>query len=263
MRYMDQTTDWTKKRKSEETQASCGTHPASHTMGAGVSYPWGKSGRGWRLSLTSFSYRGLECLKLYRYSPYMLSWRTKWQLYLRDVSFGSLWQIITIVSTGSYSKGVNGVTSSTTAQMLPYFVCSAYMIITPVILISYVLGHRMPEILVSIYTNAVIWIFHSLYPSGRTMALGSTQPQTEMSTGNISWGIKAAGAKGWQPYHLHVPTVLKSGSLDPMGLNRPLQEYIHLHIPTSKTDYLPKLDFWNRFLFQPFTGISAPNAPVV
>jgi len=163
-------------------------------MSAGVSYPWGKSGRGWRLPLTSFLYRGLECVKPYLYSPYTLSWRTKGQLYLRGVSFGSLWQIITIVSTGSYSKGVNGVTSSTTAQMLPYFVCSAYMIITPVILISYVLGHRMPEILVSIFTNAVIWIFHPLNPSGRTTALESTQPQTEMSTGNISWGIKAAGA---------------------------------------------------------------------
>jgi hypothetical protein len=31
-------------------------------------------------------------------------------------------------------------------------------------------------------------------PSGRTMALGSTQPLTEMSTRNLSWGVKAAGA---------------------------------------------------------------------
>jgi hypothetical protein len=30
-------------------------------------------------------------------------------------------------------------------------------------------------------------------PFGRTMALGSTQPLTEMSTRNISWGVKAAG----------------------------------------------------------------------
>jgi hypothetical protein len=44
-------------------------------------------------------------------------------------------------------------------------------------------------------------------PVGRTMALGSTQPLTEMSTRNISWGVNAAGAYGWQPYHLHVPTV--------------------------------------------------------
>jgi len=30
--------------------------------------------------------------------------------------------------------------------------------------------------------------------SGRTMTLGSTQPLTEMSTRNISWRLKAAGA---------------------------------------------------------------------
>ena len=34
----------------------------------------------------------------------------------------------------------------------------------------------------------VIGIFHWHKPSGRTMALGSTQPLTEMSTRNISWG---------------------------------------------------------------------------
>ena len=27
-------------------------------------------------------------------------------------------------------------------------------------------------------------------------------------------GVKAAGAYGWQPYHLHVPIVLKYGSLN-------------------------------------------------
>jgi hypothetical protein len=40
----------------------------------------------------------------------------------------------------------------------------------------------------------VIRIFHWRNPSGRTMALGSTQPLTEMSTRDISWGVKAAGA---------------------------------------------------------------------
>jgi len=30
-------------------------------------------------------------------------------------------------------------------------------------------------------------------PYDRTMALGSTQPLTEMSTSSISWGVKAAG----------------------------------------------------------------------
>jgi len=35
--------------------------------------------------------------------------------------------------------------------------------------------------------DGVIGIFH-WHPSGRTMALGSSQPLTEMSTRNVSWG---------------------------------------------------------------------------
>ena len=42
--------------------------------------------------------------------------------------------------------------------------------------------------------DGVIEIFHWHNPSGRTMALGLTQPLTEMSTRNISWEVKAAGA---------------------------------------------------------------------
>jgi len=34
----------------------------------------------------------------------------------------------------------------------------------------------------------IIGIFHWHNPSGRAMALGLTQPLTEMSTRNISWG---------------------------------------------------------------------------
>jgi hypothetical protein len=36
--------------------------------------------------------------------------------------------------------------------------------------------------------DGVIGIFHLRNPPGRTMALESTQPLTEMSTRNISWG---------------------------------------------------------------------------
>ena len=71
--------------------------------------------------------------------------------------------------------------------------------------------------------DRVIGIFHWLNPSGRTTALGSTQPVTEMSTRNISWGAKAAGAYGWQPYHLHVLIVLKSGSLNLQEPSGPVQ----------------------------------------
>jgi hypothetical protein len=71
--------------------------------------------------------------------------------------------------------------------------------------------------------DGVIGIFHWHNSSGRTMAPGSTQPLTEMSTENIFWEVKAAGAQGWQPYHLHMPTVLKSGNLNLMEPSGPVQ----------------------------------------
>jgi hypothetical protein len=42
--------------------------------------------------------------------------------------------------------------------------------------------------------DSVTGIFHGHNPSSRTMALGLTQPLTEMSTADIYWGVKAAGA---------------------------------------------------------------------
>jgi hypothetical protein len=36
--------------------------------------------------------------------------------------------------------------------------------------------------------DGVTGIFYSYNPSGRTMALGLTQPPTEMGTINVSWG---------------------------------------------------------------------------
>jgi len=71
----------------------------------------------------------------------------------------------------------------------------------------------------------------SSYPSGRTMTLGSTQPLTKMSTRNISCGVKAAGAQGWQPYHLCVPIVLKSGSLNLPEPTGPVQACIGIALP--------------------------------
>jgi hypothetical protein len=47
------------------------------------------------------------------------------------------------------------------------------------------------------------WNFHWLNTSGT-----STQHLTEMSARDVCLGIKAAGAQGWQPRHLHVPNVL-------------------------------------------------------
>jgi hypothetical protein len=50
--------------------------------------------------------------------------------------------------------------------------------------------------------DVVNWIFHLHNISGRSMALGSTQPLTEMSSRNTSWGVKAVGAdclEFWEP----------------------------------------------------------------
>ena len=63
------------------------------------------------------------------------------------------------------------------------------------------------------------------------MSLGSTQPLTEMSTKNISWGVKAAGALGRQPYHLHVQIVLKSGSLNFLEPPGPFQACLEIALP--------------------------------
>ena len=65
-------------------------------------------------------------------------------------------------------------------------------------------------------------IFHWSNISGRTMALGSIQTLTEMSTRNISWGIKAVGAYSWQSYHLHVPIVSKSWSINLLEFSGPV-----------------------------------------
>jgi len=56
------------------------------------------------------------------------------------------------------------------------------------------LRHK-PEVAGSI-PNGVIRIFHWHNPSSRTMAPVLTQPPIEMSTTDISWGVKAAGALG-------------------------------------------------------------------
>ena len=43
------------------------------------------------------------------------------------------------------------------------------------------------------FPDGVIEILHWHNPSGRTMALGSTQPLTELGSRNIFWGVQPAG----------------------------------------------------------------------
>ena len=79
--------------------------------------------------------------------------------------------------------------------------------------------------------DGVIGIFHGHNPSGRTITLGLNQPLTEMSTRNISWGVKAVGAYSWQTYHFHVSLVMKSGSLNLLGPSELVQACNGIALP--------------------------------
>jgi hypothetical protein len=68
--------------------------------------------------------------------------------------------------------------------------------------------------------DGIIGTFHWIHPSGRAMALRSTQTLIEISTTDYLLGVKTAGGYGWQPYHLHVPTVYKFWEPQPSGVLR-------------------------------------------
>ena len=44
-----------------------------------------------------------------------------------------------------------------------------------------------------------------------------------------SLGVKTAGEQGWQPYHLHVTIVLKTGSLNLLEPSGPVQGLLYLY----------------------------------
>ena len=96
--------------------------------------------------------------------------------------------------------------------------------------------------------DGVIGILHWHNPSGRTMALRSTQPLTEMRTTNISWRVEVAGAYGWQSYHLHVLRVLKSGNLNLLENSRPQERFtftvLTCEVSMSKNMHLTDYIYW-------------------
>jgi len=81
--------------------------------------------------------------------------------------------------------------------------------------------------------------FHGHNPLGRTMALGSTQPLTEMSTGNISWGWRRPVRKAdFTTFKCRLSWNLgASASFNPQGLSRPVMGLLYL-LPLPFTLYL-------------------------
>jgi hypothetical protein len=68
------------------------------------------------------------------------------------------------------------------------------------------------------------------------MALGSTQPLTGMSTGNICWGLKAACPYSLQTCHLHVQIVNKSRILRLLERLGPVQACTGIAVPIATSD---------------------------
>jgi hypothetical protein len=77
----------------------------------------------------------------------------------------------------------------------------------------------------------VIGIFHWHNPSDRTMALGSTQPLTEMSTRNISWGQRRPVRRAdLTTFMRRLSRNLRaSASWNPLGLSRPVTGLLYLY----------------------------------
>jgi hypothetical protein len=78
--------------------------------------------------------------------------------------------------------------------------------------------------------DGIIGIFHRYNPFGRTMALGSTQPLTEISTTNISWG-KGDRCLGLTTFMCRLSWNLEAWtSGNPNGLFRPVQGLLYLYL---------------------------------
>jgi len=91
------------------------------------------------------------------------------------------------------------------------------------------LRHRAPSRKVAgSIPDSVIGIFNWHNPFDRTMALGSTQPLTEMSTRSISWGVKADNLSTfmcWLSWNLGA-----SNFWNTQGLSRPVMGLLYLFL---------------------------------
>ena len=121
-------------------------------------------------------------------------------------------------------------------------------------------------------------IFHWHNPSGRAMALELIQPLTEMSTMNVSWGVKAAGARAENLTTFVCRLTWNLGastSWNPQGLSRPVMEFLYLFkqkmvknfdtvTPCVETTDRSSIEWWQypRSKILPFCIISYSSPPL-
>ena len=87
--------------------------------------------------------------------------------------------------------------------------------------------------------DGVIWIFHWHNPCDRTVALGLTQPLTEMSTRSISWGLRWPVLRADNLNHHHVQLSCNLGTLtfwNPLGHSGPLTKLVYLFLPFTVSE---------------------------
>ena len=87
--------------------------------------------------------------------------------------------------------------------------------------------------------DGVSGLFHWHNPSGRTMALATTQRLTEMSTRNISWGLKAAVRRADNLTNFMCRLSWNLGawtSWNPQGLSRPVIGLLYLYPHVSNPE---------------------------
>ena len=76
--------------------------------------------------------------------------------------------------------------------------------------------------------DGVTGIFHWLWPH-HGPGIDSASNRNEYQ--EFSWEVEVAGVKSWQPYYLHVPTVLKPRNLNLLEPSGPVQELLYLFFP--------------------------------
>ena len=89
-----------------------------------------------------------------------------------------------------------------------------------------------------------------------------------MSTRNISWGVKAAGAWGWRPHHLHMPNIMEIWEPKPPGtlwatpdlLWDSLTLYIWLEPMIYKNIADISMTCWPNTIFSPFQSVVLATA---
>jgi hypothetical protein len=149
------------------------------------------------------------------YYSFTFSLKPRSALRLRKLQWASWFLVIILWNNPSYSGACGGAVGWSTALQV-----ARLRVRFPMLSLEFFHWHKL---------------------SGRTMALGSTQPLTEMSTRNISWGYRrpVSRADKHTTFMCRMSWNLEaSTSWNPLGLSRPVMELLYLYLIVFMTSVL-------------------------